>query len=186
MTLLAFGIALFTALHMTAVAPGLREGLRNKLGPAGYGISHGILSILGLLMVVLGWRMSPFTEIYTPLPYGYMINYGLTLLAFFCLGIFLFRGSWRQALRFPMAFAVMLWGAGHLFANGDLASIILFGGMAFGGLLMLLVGRANGVRPSADVRGGHNGLSLLAGLALYALMTQLHQTLIGVPIFSLS
>lgn len=186
MILLAVGIALFTALHMTAVAPAVRARLRERFGAAAYGMGHGFLSIISLLMVVLGWRMSPFIEVYRPLAHGYLINYGMTLLAFLCLGIFLFRGSWRQALRFPMAYAVMLWGGGHLFANGDLASLILFGGFALAGLLMLVVGRANGVRPSPDVRGGHNGLSLLAGLALYALMTQLHEVLIGVPIFSLT
>ena len=54
------------------------------------------------------------------------------------------------------------------------------------GLVMLWFGYRNGIRPSADVRNGHDGLSLLAGAALYAVMTQLHTVLIGVPVFALS
>lgn len=186
MILLAFGIALFTALHITAVAPSLKAALKARVGDRAYGMVYGFLSLASLIIIVAGWRWSDFVYLYDPPELGRYINYGFTLLAFFCLGIFLFRGSWRQVLRFPMALAVMLWGTGHLFANGDLASLILFGGFIVSGALMFAVGLANGVRPSPDVRGGHNGLSLLAGLALYALMTQLHETLIGVPIFSLS
>jgi uncharacterized membrane protein len=186
MILLAIGVALFTALHMAAVVPALKSFMRTKVGERHYGLAYGLASLVSLAIIALGWRMSSFVPVFEPLPQGYMINYAFTLLAFLCFGIFLFRGSWRQTLRFPMAFAVMLWGAGHLFANGDVASLILFGGFIASGALMLVAGLANGVRPSPDVRGGHNGLSLLAGLALYALMTQLHAVLIGVPIFLLS
>jgi uncharacterized membrane protein len=186
MILLACGILLFTLLHAVAVLPRLKAKLQEVVGARSYGMVYGFASLASLVIIVLGWRMAGFVPVYDPLPQGYLINYGLTLLAFLCLGIFLFRGTWRQQLRFPMAYAVMLWGAGHLFANGDLASLILFGGFAASGLLMLLFGLANGVRPQGEVRSGHNGLSLLAGLALYALMTQLHAVLIGVPIFSLT
>jgi uncharacterized membrane protein len=182
MSLLAFGILLFTALHMVAVLPGLKAGVGERL----YSPVYGALSLGSLAVIILGWRVSSFVAVYDPPSWGWLANYGFTFLAFLCLGIFLFRGSLRQRLRFPMALAVMLWGTGHLLANGDAASLLLFGGFIVSGLLMLLAGIANNVRPTAEVRAGHDGLSLLAGAALYALMTQLHAALIGVPIFNLS
>ena len=109
----------------------------------------------------------------------------LTLIAFIFLGIFLFRGSWRQTVRFPMAFAAIFWASGHLLANGDLASIILFGGFLAYAVLHMVIGTLNGVRPSPVVRDGHNLLSVLGGIALYGVMTQLHMALIGVPVFQL-
>ncbi len=169
MILLAFGILLFTALHMVAVLPGLKARFKAHVGERLYGPVYGMLSLASLAIIILGWRASSFVAVYDPPSWGWLANYGLTFLAFLCLGIFLFRGTLRQRLRFPMALAVMLWGTGHLLANGDAASLLLFGGFIASGLLMLLAGIANNVRPSPEVRAGHDGLSLLAGAALYAL-----------------
>jgi uncharacterized membrane protein len=107
------------------------------------------------------------------------------LLAFLCLGVFLFRGRLRQHLRFPLAIAVMLWGVGHLFANGDLASLILFGGLFCYAAAHLVLGLAFGIRPSPEMRAGHDILSLIVGVALYIAMVQLHPVLIGVPVLAL-
>jgi hypothetical protein len=114
------------------------------------------------------------------------VNYGLTFIGFLCLGVFLFRGSFRHRLRFPMGLAVIFWAMGHLFANGDLASLILFGGLLWATGAHIMVATANGIRPSPEVRIGHDGLSLIFGAALYGIMTQLHVALIGVPIFAIS
>jgi hypothetical protein len=86
----------------------------------------------------------------------------------------------------PLSFGVILWGVGHLFSNGDLASIILFTGFALYGAAHLGIGLATGYRPSPEVRKGHDGLSLLVGVALFGLMTQLHGVLVGVPILTLT
>jgi NnrU protein len=110
----------------------------------------------------------------------------LTLVAFAGFGIFLFRGLLRQRLRFPMGIAVIFWATGHLLANGDLASVILFGGLLAYAVAHIAIGTVNGVRPSPDVRSGHDLLSIVMGVALYAVMAQLHGVLIGVPVFSLT
>lgn len=70
--------------------------------------------------------------LYDPPGWGWYVNYVLTFIAFLCVGVFLFRGGYRQRLRFPMAIATVFWATGHLFANGDLASLILFGGLLSG------------------------------------------------------
>ena len=135
---------------------------------------------------MLGWRASPFVPVYDPPEWGRYANFGLTLVAFICLGIFIFRGSLRQKLRFPMAIGAIFWSVGHLLANGDMASLILFGGFLAYALAHIVIGTANGVRPSPEVRAGHNLLSIMMGIALYGIMTQLHGALIGVPVVQLS
>jgi NnrU protein len=135
---------------------------------------------------VLGWRSSGFVAIYEPPAWGWYVNYGLTFIGFLCLGIFLFRGRLRQRLRFPMGIATLFWATGHLFANGDLASLIFFGGLLLGSVAHMAVAAGNGIRPTPEVRVGHDGLSFIFGAALYGVMTQLHPALIGVPIFAIS
>ena len=66
-----------------------------------------MLHIIGIVIIVLGWRSADFVEFYVPAEWGRYANYGFTLVAFVFLGIFLFRGSWRQKIRFPMAFAAI-------------------------------------------------------------------------------
>lgn len=186
MILLAIGVFLTAVLHLVAAVPSLKARIKARVGDRAYGPLFGIASIIGIAIIVLGWRSSDFVFVYDPPEWGRHANYLLTLIAFIFLGIFLFRGSWRQKVRFPMAFAAIFWATGHLLANGDMASIILFGGFLVYAVLHILIGTLNGVRPSPLVRQGHNLLSVLGGIALYGVMTQLHVVLIGVPVFQLS
>lgn len=186
MIVLALGVLLLALQHLVAAVPPLKARVKASIGEKAYGPLFGIMSLLSLAIIVFGWRMADFVAVYEPPAWGRYANYGLTLIGFICLGIFFFRGSLRQRLRFPMAFAAMFWAVGHLLANGDLRSIILFGGILAYALAHLALGFSNGVRPTPEVRGGHDLISVLAGVALYGVMTQLHPVLIGVPVFALS
>jgi hypothetical protein len=42
-----------------------------------------------------------------------------------------------------------------------------------------------GIRPSPETRSGHDILSMVAGVALYIVMVQLHPVLIGVPVLAI-
>ena len=185
MIVLGLGVLLFAVLHLVPALPDLKAAMVARTGQAAYGPLFGFSSIIALVLIVVGWRMSPFVPVYTPAAWGRYANFGLTLIAFLCLGVFLFRGRLRQSLRFLMGIAVLLWGSGHLLANGDERGLILFIGMMIYAALHIGIGLANGSRPSADVRNGHDLLSLMAGLALYGVMTQLHPVLIGVSIMPL-
>lgn len=186
MIILATGILLFTLLHGVAAVPRCRTLAKARLGERWYGPVYGVASLVAMAVVVLGWQSADFVAVYEPPAWGWYANYALTFFGFLCLGVFLFRGHLRQRLRFPMGVGTIFWAAGHLFANGDLAGLILFGGFLGFGVVYMAVAMANGVRPSPEVRMGHDGLSLLFGAALYGIMTQLHPALIGVPIFILS
>jgi NnrU protein len=85
----------------------------------------------------------------------------------------------------PQAIGVVLWAAGHLLANGDGKSLIFFGGLAVSAVVQAALMARNGNNVSPDVRKGHNFLSLMAGLALYGLMTQLHYAVTGMPLMEL-
>ena len=183
MALLAVAVLAFALIHLVPAVPPLKARLQDALGAA-YGAVFGIAATAALVLIIVGWNVSDYVAVYEP-PMGLrQATVGLVLLAFLCLGVFLFRGRLRQHLRFPLAIAVMLWGAGHLLANGDLASLILFGGLFAYAAAHLALGLAFGVRPSPEVRSGHDILSLVAGVALYIAMVQLHPVLIGVPVLA--
>ena len=184
MALLAAAVVAFALIHLVPAVPPVKARLQQALGPA-YGPAFGIAVTAALVLIVVGWRAAGYEPVYEPPMLARQATVGLVLLAFLCLGVFLFRGRLRQHLRFPLAIAVMLWAVGHLFANGDLASLILFGGLFAYAAAHLGFGLAYGIRPSPEVRSGHDILSLIAGVALYVAMVQLHPVLIGVPVLSL-
>ena len=180
------GVFVTALMHLVAAVPSLKARLKAHVGERAYGPLFGIASIIGIVIIVLGWRASDFVPVYDPPEWGRHANFLLTLIAFICLGIFIFRGSLRQKLRFPMALAAIFWATGHLLANGDLASVILFGGFLAYAVAHIAIGVANGVRPSREVRAGHDLLSIVMGVALYGVMAQLHGALIGVQLVQLS
>jgi len=186
MILLAFGVAAMAALHLIAAVPAWKLRVKARTGERLYGPLFGFASLAVLAAIAAGWRLSPFVPVYAPPAWGWLANFLLTFVGFLSFGVFLFRGKLRQRLRFPMGLAVSFWATGHLFANGDRASLILFGGLLLYAVAHIAIGLAQGVKPSPDVRKGHDLLSLLAGAALYGVMTQLHPVLIGVPILTLT
>jgi uncharacterized membrane protein len=57
------------------------------------------------------------------------INNLLMLIAVFLVNLGKVPGLLRSKMRHPMLGAVKVWALAHLLVNGDLASVILFGGM---------------------------------------------------------
>jgi uncharacterized membrane protein len=182
--LLAFAVVLFAAIHLIPAFPAIKARLKDALGRK-YGMAFAIGSTLSLLLIVLGWRAADRSAVYDPPSWGFSANLALSFVAFLCIGIFLFRGKLRQILRLPMAIAVILWATGHLLANGDMASAILFGGLLAYGAIHLIAGLSQGFRPSPEVRQGHDVMSIFIGVALYGVMIQMHQFFPGVALFSI-
>lgn len=182
--LLFFAVALFAVIHLIPAFPSLKARLKDRLGKA-YGMLFAVGSIVSLVLIVLGWQMADRVQVYDPPAWGFGANLGLSFVAFLLIGVFMFRGKARQFLRLPLAMAVVLWATGHLLANGDQASIILFGGLLIYGATHLVAGFAQGFRPSPEVRQGHDVIALFVSVALYGVMIQMHQHVVGVALFSI-
>src|SRR5687768_5323886 len=108
MALLALAVLTFSLIHLIPAVPPAKARLQQALGLA-YRSVFGIAATVSLLLIVVGWRAAPYVAVYEPPLRARQATVGLLLLAFLCLGVFLFRGRLRQHLRFPLAIAVMLW-----------------------------------------------------------------------------
>jgi uncharacterized membrane protein len=184
MTLLFLALLGFGIVHIIPAVPRFKAAVQAVFGRA-YGAVYGMASLLLLVACVAALRLADVTPLYDVPAWGRHANYLLTFLAFIFVGIFLFRGSWRNRLRYPMAIAATLWAMGHLLANGDTRTTLFFVGLLLAGLLHAFLKSRLVPRQPAEERDGHNLMSVVAGLALYGIMTQLHQVLIGVPIFDI-
>jgi uncharacterized membrane protein len=184
MIFLALSILAFGLLHLAPAIPAWKAALQNILGTA-YGPGYGIGLLLLFAACIWAFRATPSAGDLAVLTWGRHANFLLTWIAFLFIGIFLFRGSWRARLQFPMALAILFWGTGHILANIEPKAFLLFGGMMAVALIYVVMKRQQPPSAPAEIRNGHNLLSIIFGTALYGLMAQLHEVLIGVPVVTL-
>jgi uncharacterized membrane protein len=168
MTLLIVGIVVFLGVHLLPTFPEVRERLIGALGENGYKALFSILSILGFVLIVWGFARAPVIQVWSP-PYWTRYVAMVVMLPVFILLIAAYMpGQIKAKVKHPFLVAIKTWALAHLIANGDLASIVLFGSfLAYAVLDRIALKR----RPAINVVGG---------LLLYvAFLVWLHPLLIG-------
>ncbi|WP_297772979.1 NnrU family protein [uncultured Roseovarius sp.] len=135
MTYLILGLILWVAAHLfKRVAPDLRA----RMGNAGKGLAAvGILA--GLVLMIYGYRQADFVNIWFPPGWTVHLNNLMMLAAVFVYGMSATKGRLRGAMRHPQLTAVKIWAVAHLLVNGDLASLVLFGGLLAWAVLEVVV-----------------------------------------------
>ncbi|MCX7888204.1 MAG: NnrU family protein [Rhodobacteraceae bacterium] len=182
MTILILGVALWWAAHLfKRIAPERRAAM----GEAGKGFV-AVLSLAAIVLMVYGYRQADFVPVYTPVPGLGHLTAALMLVAVFLLGVGGTKGILYPRMRHPMLTGVVVWAVAHLLVRGDLAAIVLFGGMGLWAIMaMVLINRA-GPRPvPADGRGLRGDAMNLVGTAVaYAVIVLIHQWILGHSLFA--
>ncbi len=131
--LLILGVGLWISAHMyKRVAPAQRATLTDWMGEGAKGV-FAVLIVTGLVLMWFGWRaIGPMDYVFlwsVPPWMGHLNNLAV-LVSFYVFGIGMAKGALSQKIRHPMLLGVLIWALAHLVVNGDLAGVILFGGMA--------------------------------------------------------
>lgn len=187
MTLLILGIILFLATHLIrVVAPGFRLSMTDRFGLTGWRVINSALSLLSLIVLIWGYATAPVINVWFP-PMGMNhLTITLMLIAMICLVAgFLPAGHIATKTKHPIVLSIKIWAAAHLFANGDLASILLFGSLLAWGVVLRINykrrQRAGDLELKPFVSARFDAIAVVLGLALWALITfKLHELLIGV------
>lgn len=186
MIVLALGIALWSAVHfLPSVAPGLRDRLIDVIGPGPYRAVFSLDILIALILIVWGYRSAEWVFVYEPPAWGIHANNALMLLAIYLFGVGGAKGWLATKLRHPMLLGGIVWALAHLLANGDQASILLFGGMALWAAGMIfMINRRVSVWVPPKARGARSEIKLIAiTLLIYAVIAFTHWMLLGVKPF---
>jgi uncharacterized membrane protein len=172
MTLLIIGILLWVFGH---TYKRLLPGLRARIGEEpGKGVA-ALASIGGIILMVIGYRMAPVVPVYAPLPgMGHLVNLTM-LVSIYFLGAGGMNTWITTKVRHNMLTGALIWALSHLLVNGDLASIVLFGGLAlWAALAMMLISRNTPwVKP--EPAGARKEIILIAAtMVLYAIISLIH------------
>ena len=129
MIFLVFGLILWTLAHFfKRIAPGPRAALQDRMGDASKGVV-ALVILASLALIIIGYRSAELLPVYEPPAFLRHINNLLMLIAVALFGLGSSKSRFRGTLRHPMLLGAAVWAVAHLLANGDLASVLLFGWM---------------------------------------------------------
>jgi len=214
----------FVGSHFLLSWPPVRSRLVGALGEKLFLITYSLVSALFLAWAVLAYRSAPFAGIWELGFLGRFLAAGLMPIALVLAVIGLttpnptavggerFGDADRAArgivtiTRHPFLWGAALWAIAHLAANGDAASVMLFGGiliLSLGGMAAIdhkralrlgdtwqsFAARTSLVPFAAAAAGrikvdwkGIGWVRPVAGLVLYGLLLHVHDWLFGVPV----
>lgn len=171
MPLLILGLALWAAGHgFKRAAPDVRA----RMGDRGKGLVTAIL-LLSIVAMVFGYRSAEFIPVWDPPVFARHLNNLIMVIAFYLFGVGAAKGLTAKWLRHPQLTAVVLWAAAHLIVNGDLASIVLFGGLLVWALAeMVVLNRAAPWQRPADTSIKGDAVALIVGLFIMSIAAGIH------------
>lgn len=130
MTLLIVGMVSWWIVHLFPIyARPMRNNLAGGLGEGPYKAIYALVTVGTVALMVIGYQAAPVQNIWFPPSFMVHINNVLMLIA---IVVFIAGGipsPVRRWIRHPQFTGVKIWAFAHLLVNGDLASMILFGGM---------------------------------------------------------
>lgn len=190
MTYLILGLVIFFGAHLFSAFRSREPGkdLKAKLGYGPYMGLYSLVSIAGFVLICIGYGATRGAGyLYAAPDWGRYVNYALMIPALILLvASQIPAGYIKKATKHPMLVAVKLWALGHLLANGELNSVLLFGSfLAYAVIDRIMVKRRgdNGPGPDAVVKPVNDVIAISVGLIAYvAIAHYLHLILFGVSV----
>ena len=182
MTILILGLLVFILIHAVPMMPSLREAVIDKIGAIPYRGVFAAFALTGVGLIVWGKSVAPFVPLYDPVV-PKQVSYLLVLVSFILFPAAHMPTNIKRFLRHPMLWGIFLWALGHLLANGDQASVWLFGGFLFYSIIAMKSATSRGAEKSTTVLPVSKDLMVVvAGGVVYAVLFFLHGTLFGYPL----
>ncbi len=187
MSLLIIGLIIFLGSHSCRIfAEPWRNHMIDRLGEVKWKGLYTIISLMGLILVVIGYGQARQAPIVLWQPATYLIHIAilLNLVAFiFLAGSSPNNNAIRLKLKHPMILGVKVWALAHLLANGTLVDLILFGSFLLWAVLDFRSARKRPIHmPEKAVISTKATITVVVtGIVLWAaFIFGLHQYLIGV------
>jgi len=139
MILLVLGLALWWAAHLfKRLAP----GPRHAIGETGK-IVVAVAVVASVVLMVIGYRGAEVVPLWEPPAFLRHVNNLLMLLAFYLYAASGMKTRITAVIRHPQLTGFKTWAVAHLLVNGDLASVVLFGGLlAWAVVAVIAINRA--------------------------------------------
>lgn len=172
MLILILGVALWWGAHLwKRAAPGQRA----QFGEKGKGIVTGLL-ILSVVLMVWGYKTADGAVWWGASPALKGINNLLVLFAFYLFAASGMKTGITRRIRHPQLAGFAIWAFAHLLVNGDLPSLVLFGGLLLWALVEIaLINRAvPNWTPPAPVPAKKEIMALVGAVLVFGVVGMIH------------
>jgi len=188
MALLISGMVIFFSVHVYSAIRSREPGkdIRERMGRGPYMGLYSLVSLVGFVLIIYGYGATRGAGVIYEAPsWGAHVNLALMIPALILLvAAQVPVGHIKRVTKHPMLLAFKLWAIGHLLANGELNSVILFGGFLVYSIFdRIMVKRRgdNGLAADAPVSPMMDIVSVVIGLGVWAAIAfWLHPILFGV------
>lgn len=175
MTLLILGLLLWMAGHFFKR---LFPAQRAALGSKGRAVM-GVVLLSAVLLMIFGYSLTEFIPVWDPPSWLRGVNNLLMLLAFYVYGASAAKPArvWiATKIRHPQLTGFSIWATAHLLVNGDLAAIILFGGLLIWAVLSIrLINAAEGPWTQPEQAPAKKEITLvIVTLVLFTVVSLIH------------
>ncbi|MEM7025943.1 MAG: NnrU family protein [Pseudomonadota bacterium] len=199
--IVTLGILLFLGIHLIPMMPSWRASLVAAVGAGPYKGIFTLLALLGLFGAIYAYRYTSHHYLWPSPPSVRALTVVLMFASILCFACAKGVPWFKRIVRHPMLWGIGLLGIAHLLSNGEVAGLILFGGLAvFGFAWQLLTDRRDAevdpegwaeterttsLVPFAHWRAGTAPITvrpILIGVAVYVALILLHPWLFGAPV----
>ncbi len=188
MSIFLIGLCIFLGIHCISILnESWRNRMVNKIGEWAWKGLYSLVSIFGFILIVWGYGATRYDTalLYTPPLWLQHFSLLLLLPVFPLLIAAYFPGRIKDVTKHPLLISTTLWAVAHLFSNGSLVDVILFGSfLAWAIMDRISIGqRQPRPIPGAPYSRFNDIIAVVVGLGLYlAFAFWLHELLIGVPV----
>ena len=183
MAILILGVLMFIGIHCVPTFPSLRQQLVDRFGEKSYKGIFSLIALIGLAVIVIGKVLAEFVPVWQPPAWGRHVAMALMLPVFALLASANMPTNLKRYTRHPMLWGVTLWSIAHLLANGDLASLILFGSLGTFSLVDMWSANARGAMKSETRFSTRSDIVVVViGIVVYGVFLFLHPYLFGVSV----
>jgi uncharacterized membrane protein len=182
---LSLGVVLWAATHLlkSAAVP-FRQSLISRLGEDKYKGLFSLVIVTSLVLMVVGWRGTLPSLVYSPPPWGRHATMVLMLLALVLFAASGMPSNIKRLLRHPQLAGVVTWTVAHLVSNGDSRSLVLFGGIGLWALIEIqLINHRDPAWQTPASQPAGADLRVIAGaIVAYVVIYLVHPYLFGVSV----
>ena len=177
---LVLGVLLWALAHLfKRLAPAVRRGM----GDSAKGLVAAA-SLIAIVLMVIGYRLADTATLYSLPSWAFHLNNTLMLIAVGLIWLGQSKSRLRGAMRHPMLTGAVVWAIAHLLVNGDVASLVLFGGLGLWAIVeMVAINRAEPKwkRPAPGNAKG-DAIFVVGTLVVYAVIIGIHMLIGPSPI----
>ncbi|MEX5728243.1 putative membrane protein [Rhodovulum iodosum] len=178
---LILGVLLWSAAHLfKRLAPGAHGRLVGTIGEGGTKGVVAVAIVASIVLMVVGYRMADTPTLWGRTAAMTGFNNLLVLFAFYLYAASGAKTRITRIIRHPQLIGFKTWAVAHLLVNGDVASIVLFGGLlAWGVAEMALINRAEpNWTPPPRPPAKKELVAVAGGIVVFGVVALLH-TLLG-------